>query len=251
MRKIVVIGIGTGNPEHMTMEGLTALRSADVLFVPTKGEDKAQLAAVRHAIVERFAAPGLRVTEFALPVRDAANPSYEAGVADWHDAIAGQYRTMIADMDESETAALLVWGDPGLYDSTLRILERVRALGEEFSIRVVPGITAIAALTAAFAIPLNSVGNPVIITTGRKLAQGWPEGADSVVVMLDGKQTFASIDPEGLHIYWAGYVGMSEQILIEGALSEVSGTIAKTREAARAEHGWIMDIYLLRRAVGR
>src|SRR5690554_2557289 len=100
----------------MTMEGLTALRSAGALFVPTKGEDKAQLAAVRHAIVERFAAPGLRVTGFALPVRDAANPSYEAGVANWHDAIAGQYQAMIADMDESDTAALLVWGDPGLYD---------------------------------------------------------------------------------------------------------------------------------------
>src|SRR5690606_12704350 len=186
---------------------------------------------------ERFAAPGLRVTEFALPVRDAANPSYEAGVADWHDAIAGQYRAMIAEMGESETAALLVWGDPGLYDSTLRILERVRARGQEVSIRVVPGITAIAALTAAFAMPLNSVGNPGTMTTRRKLAQGCPARADSVVVMLNGKQTCATIEPEGLHIYWAGYVGVSQQILIEGALSEVSGTIAKTREAARDEHG--------------
>src|SRR5690554_3274070 len=121
MRKIVLIGIGTGNPDHLTVAGIDALKSADILFLPTKGAEKAQLAAIRRDIVARFAGGSARSVEFALPVRDAGNPDYAGGVSDWHDAIAGQYREMIAAMEPEETAALLVWGDPGLYDSTLRI----------------------------------------------------------------------------------------------------------------------------------
>ncbi len=248
MRSILVIGIGTGNPDHMTIEGIDALKSADVVFIPTKGEEKAQLAAVRHAICDRHCRPGARLVEFALPVRDVANKDYVAGVGDWHAAIADQYAQMIGGMGETETGALLVWGDPGLYDSTLRILEKVYGAGPGFRLRVIPGITAIQALTAAFAIPLNTVGNPVAITTGRQLvAEGWPDAADSVVVMLDGQKSYARIDPNGVHIWWGAYVGMSEQILIEGPLGAVAEEISRTRDAARVRHGWIMDIYLLRR----
>lgn len=248
MRTLVIIGIGTGNPRHMTVEGTDALREADVIFVPTKGEDKAQLAAIRREIIARYGADRQKTVEFALPVRDAQSPDYAVGVNEWHDAIADQYAQMIEQMGADQTGALLVWGDPGLYDSTLRILERVKARGGAFDVRVIPGVTAIAALTAAFAIPLNTIGNPVTITTGRKLREGWPEGADTVVVMLDGQQSFAEIDPEGIHIYWAAYVGMEAQILIAGPLASVRGEIIAAREAARDSHGWIMDIYLLRRA---
>ena len=50
--------------------------------------------------------------------------------------------------------ALMVWGDPALYDSTLRIARRLTPCPR---LRVVPGITAVQALTAAHAIPLNTV----------------------------------------------------------------------------------------------
>lgn len=252
MRTIFVIGIGTGNPDHMTLAGISALKAADLLFIPTKGAEKAQLAAVRHAIVARHGADGQRIVEFALPPRDTAHPDYREGVSDWHGAIAGRYAEMIRAMGADETAALLVWGDPGLYDSTLRILERARDMGPDmgaaFSVRVVPGITAISALTAAFGIALNTIGNPVTITTGRKLAAGWPEGADSVVVILDGQQAYGRIDPLGIDIYWAAYVGMEAEILMSGRLLDMAEEITAARAAARARHGWIMDIYLLRKA---
>jgi precorrin-6A synthase len=247
MRKIVLIGIGTGNPDHITVEGINALARANVVFIPTKGEEKAELASIRRDICARYLGADARIVGFALPVRDAARSDYEAGVADWHERIAGQYAELIGEMGDGETAALLVWGDPGLYDSTLRILQRVREMVFAFDVQVIPGITAIQALTAAFAIPLNTVGNPVAVTTGRKLLEGWPEGADSVVVMLDGKQSFARIDPTGLYIWWGAYVGMAQQILIEGPLAEVADRIVAARDAARAENGWIMDVYLLRK----
>lgn len=248
MRKIVLVGIGTGNPDHLTFEGRDALNGADAVFVPTKGEEKAALRAIRREICDRHIDGAPKIVEFALPERDGDNPDYRAGVDDWHAEIAARYAALIGGMGPDETGAFLVWGDASLYDSTLRILARAKEAGAPpFSVRVVPGVTAIQVLTAAFAIPLNTIGNPITITTGRRLAEGWPEGADSVVVMLDGRKAFGQIDPDGVHIYWGAYVGMDRQILIEGALGAVRDEIARVRDEARARHGWVMDVYLLRR----
>lgn len=249
MKKLFVIGIGTGNPEHLSMQAIAALNTTDVIFIPTKGEEKSALAAVRTTICERYISRPYELVEYPISARNEAIGDYTQRVLDWHDLIATRYAEMFSKAPDDATGALLVWGDPGLYDSTLRILESVRARTDlAFDLEVIPGITAIAALTAAFAIPLNTIGNPVTITTGRKLAAGWPDGADSVVVMLDGNKTYAGIDPENLHIYWAAYAGMGDQILIEGPLAEVRDQISATRDAARARHGWIMDIYLLRQS---
>lgn len=247
MRKIVLIGIGTGHPDHITVEGVNALNGADLVLLPTKGADKADLADLRRGIVARHAVTPPMIREFALPVRAADNPAYLDGVGDWHAAIAALYGQLLGETQEDATVALLVWGDPSLYDSTLRILDRVKAAGLDFSLRVVPGITAIQALTAAFCIPLNTLGAPVLITTGRRLTEGWPEGADTVAVMLDGKQSFMHLVGRGLHIWWGAYLGSTDQMLIEGALDAVADRIVEARAAARARHGWIMDTYLLRR----
>ncbi|MBX9873317.1 MAG: precorrin-6A synthase (deacetylating), partial [Beijerinckiaceae bacterium] len=151
------------------------------------------------------------------------------------------------ELAEGQTGALLVWGDPALYDSTLRIVERVRDGGLPLDWQVIPGISSVQALAARHRIPLNRIGEPVLITTGRKLAEGLPLAPDGVVVMLDGEQAFAKIPPEGLEIFWGAYLGTPDEILIAGPLAEVANTIARIRAEARARHGWIMDIYLLRR----
>ena len=121
-------------------------------------------------------------------------------------------------------------------------------LAPQLTIRVIPGITAVQALTAAHAIPLNDVGAPVTITTGRQLrANGWPDHVDTMVVMLDGEQSFTTLDPAQFDIWWGAYLGMAEEILIAGPLDHVQEQIITTRAAARDDHGWIMDCYLLRR----
>lgn len=244
MTQLHLIGIGTGNPDHLTLQAIKALNAADLVMIPRKGEDKADLAELRRAICrEVITNSRTLIAEFDLPRRDAANPDYRVGVDDWHDAIARVWQATIAQHGAPEHVALLVWGDPSLYDSTLRIAGR---LG--LPVTVVPGITSIQALTAAHGIPLNEIGQAVTITTGRQLAEhGWPEGADSVIVMLDGKCSFQAIDPADVFIWWGAYVGMAEQIVLSGPLVEIGPRILTRREAARAAHGWIMDIYLLRR----
>lgn len=239
---IWLIGIGTGSPAHITLEGVAALRAASLILVPQKGAGKDDLAEIRHRILTHSGSKA-RIVHFDYPERDPALPYLER-VDRWHDEIACRWQTAIAQHQTDGPVALLVWGDPSLYDSTLRIAGR---LEPKPKVRVVPGITAIQALTAAHTIPLNTVNGPVHVTTGRQLRDfGLPE-APSVVVMLDGECSFQSIDATGLHIWWGAYLGSDDQILIDGPLAEVSARIVQTRSDARAKHGWIMDTYLLRR----
>ncbi|MBM3612273.1 MAG: precorrin-6A synthase (deacetylating) [Alphaproteobacteria bacterium] len=241
-----LIGIGTGNPDHLTAEGRGALRAAEVVLIPQKGTDKSDLAELRLEILRACGARA-RVVPFAMPVRDDSLP-YAQRVDRWHDDIAQIWaRTIVATRPEGPVA-LMVWGDPGLYDSTLRIAARLQPPPR---LRVVPGITALQALTAAHTIPFNTVGGAVTVTTGRRLRDhGWPEGAETVVVMLDGDCSFTALPPDGRQIWWGAYLGMAEQVLDAGPLAEAGPRIIAIRAAARARHGWIMDTYLLRRVPG-
>jgi precorrin-6A synthase len=250
MIDLSLIGIGSGNPDHLTLQAVKAINAADLILIPRKGETKADLAELRRSICAGVLSnPGARIAEFDLPQRAADHPDYRAGVDAWHDAIAAVWQQTIRDALGSEgRVALLVWGDPSLYDSTLRIAGRV-ARAMPLRVSVVPGITSLQALTAAHAIPLNEIGAPFIVTTGRQLRDhGWPAGVDTVAVMLDGECSFRSIAPQGVTIWWGAYVGMAEQIILSGPLAELSDRIAERRAQARADHGWIMDIYILRRS---
>jgi precorrin-6A synthase len=241
-RDLWLVGIGTGNPEHVTLEGMRLLRQAGVVLVPRKA-GKDDLAALRLAIL-RAAGAEARVIPFDMPERDPALP-YAERVEAWHDEIARRWATALQGAPAGPVA-LLVWGDPGLYDSTLRIAAR---LDPAPRLTVVPGVTALQALTAAHAVPFNTVNGAVTVTTGRRLRDhGWPEGAETLVVMLDGECSFQALDPAGLWIWWGGFLGMAEQVLESGPLAEAGPRIVETRAAARARHGWIMDTYLLRRA---
>jgi len=241
-----LIGIGTGNPAHVTLEGQAALRDAALILVPRKGPDKADLAELRHRIIADSGTTA-KVVEFDMPVRDETLP-YAARVSRWHEEIAEIWNEALTGSNVRRPIALLVWGDPGLYDSTLRIAGR---LPLRPTVRVVPGITSLQALTAAHAIPFNTVNGAVTVTTGRRLREeGWPDGAETVVVMLDGECSFQTLEPEGLHIWWGGFLGMPEQVLDAGPLREAAPRIVATRAEARDRHGWIMDCYLLRKCAG-
>jgi len=141
-----------------------------------------------------------------------------------------------------------VWGDPSLYDSTIAVIDEIIA-GAAFELQydVVPGISSVHALTARHRVPLNRVGGAVQITTGRRLAEGFPDGADDVVVMLDAHCSFKRVLHEDLDIFWGAYLGTHDEILVSGHLSDVAEEIQQRRRKARKRKGWIMDCYLQRR----
>lgn len=251
MIDLTLIGIGTGDPEQLTLAAIRAMNAADLILLPRKGEDKTDLIAVRRHICASVLTGDTRIVEFDLPVRRGQG-DYLGAVQDWHDAIAACWAEQLAvHLPAGGRLALLVWGDPSLYDSTLRIAERLRALGVDLRVSVVPGISSLQALTAAHAIPLNALAEPVVVTTGRQLRDhGWPAQADSVAVMLDGGCAFQAVDPAGVRIWWGAYLGMAGQTLVAGKLTLVAPHIVEQRAALRARHGWIMDIYLMRKEKG-
>jgi precorrin-6A synthase len=242
-----LIGIGCGDPEQLTLAAVGAINAADLILIPRKGEEKSDLAELRRDICARvLTSCRTRLVEFDLPVRDSDREDYRGGVDDWHDAVATIWAHEIkAHLGPDGRVAFLIWGDPSLFDSSLRIARRLEPPPH---IEVIPGITAIQALCAAHAIPLNEIGAPFVVTTGRRLREaGWPAGAETVVVMLDGATAFQSLDPTGLQIWWGAYLGMPYQIVFSGPLADIGDTIVAARAEARTRHGWIMDSYILKR----
>lgn len=248
MKQILLIGIGAGDPDYVTIQAVKALNRVDVFFVLDKGEVKQDLVDVRQEILDRHVERSYRVVEARDPERDRSTPAYAEAVHDWRrrraDVCEELIRTELAD---GETGAFLVWGDPSLYDSTLAIVEDILARGDvEFDYEVVPGITSVQALVAKHRTSLNRVGRPVQITTGRRLAEGFPDDVDDVVVMLDAHNSFTGVGDD-VDIYWGAYVGTPDELLVSGPVHEVGERIVATRAEARERKGWIMDTYLLRR----
>lgn len=247
MTSIKVIGIGPGGPQQVTQAAVAAMNAVDVFLVADKGAAKQDLVGARREICERWITGQYRFVDVPDPQRgpdaerDAA--AYERGVAEWHRARTDRYREIIA-ADPGLTYGFLVWGDPGFYDSTLRV---VAALARDLPIEceVLPGISAVQLLAARHGVPLNRVGQPFLVTTGRRLLEDFRDGLD-VVVMLDGHLTCRGLAGRGLEICWGAFLGDPREVLVRGALDKVLDELVDRRATLREEHGWVMDTYLLR-----
>ncbi len=241
--KLSLIGIGCGNPAHLTLEAIAAINAADLILLPEKGAEKAALAGLRQAILgAHLRNPSALLRAFAMPQR-RKDQGYLQGVSDWHDEIAACWQAEIAAAGNPAHVALLVWGDPSLYDSSLRIAARLDPAPE---IRVVPGITSLSMLTAAHGIALNTLGESVAILPARVLREaGWPAGITTLAVFLDDGGTLGAL-PDDCQIWWGAYLGMAGESLLAGRLGDIRTEIAHLRQSLRARHGWIMDLYLLR-----
>jgi len=250
MRELLVVGMGPGHPDQITVQAVQALNRADVFFFVDKGDAKSGLNAARDEILRRHVTrPGFRVVMIPEAPRDRSPADYQGTVRDWHEARAQVLGAAIAaELAEDGVGAFLVWGDPSVYDSTLRIVDLILARGAvAFTCTVIPGVTSVQALAAAHRVPLNRIGEPIHITPARRIAGGLPEGLDSAVVMLDSGFTAAGLDDPELTVFWGAYLSMPDETLIHGRVSEVAEQITATKAALRARHGWIMDTYLLRR----
>ncbi len=249
MRTILVIGIGAGSPDYLTIGAIKAMNRADVFFMPDKGKEKAGLNAIRLAMLEQFVEQKrYRLVEFDIPSRRRAEtPDYRESVEEWRGKLEAAYERMFAELPENGVGAFLVWGDPALYDGTLRILKDMQAAGWELAIEVIPGISAPQALAAQHQVTLNRVGEAVTITTGRRVAEGEADSLSSAVVMLDNHQAFRRFAGEGAEIFWGAYLGTADEILVAGPVSQAMDEIDRLRTEAQADNGWIMDTYMIRR----
>lgn len=249
--KIHLVGIGGGHPDQITVQAIDKLRVVDVFLVADKGAGVGDLAQARTEILARHVPGDYRVIQVADPERDRKPADYGTAVLDWHDARARAYEKVLLDLDPALTVGFLVWGDPALYDSTIRVVERVRDFGTlDIEYDVTPGVSSVSMLAAAHKLVLNRIGGPIVITTGRALLKDVAGGADNIVVMLDGNMACRELVGTGKWgIHWGANLGTADEQLVSGPLDDVLGEIEQARATLKEQHGWVMDTYLLRRRV--
>lgn len=251
-RELLLIGIGAGDPDWITLEAVRAIQSLDVLFVVVKSDDLDDLVRARRDVIERHRDAPIRTVELRDPPRPwRTAPDYDGAVALWRAQRRESWGAAVAaELGDGQVGGFLVWGDPSLYESTLAIARQLiddAPPDAPVSLRVVPGVSSVLALAARHRIPLNRQGRAVQISPARLLRDGVPDGVDDVVVMLDQHQVFAAIDPAGLDLYWGAYLGTPDEILISGRLADVRDEVLRVRAEAAARKGWMFDTYLLRR----
>lgn len=242
MNVIHVVGFGMG-PHHLTWEAAEALTEADYVLAVRKGADD-PLLEVRRGICAEF---GLELVEVPDPERERDDPrDYPGAVRDWHQARVAAFADEIQERDG--IGAFLVWGDPSLYDSTLRIVD---SLTERLDLtgRVVPGISAPQMLAARHRVVLHDIGQPVHITTARRMRAEIDAGQRNLMVMLTSDPTLAELADPGLaewHLWWGANLGAESEQLVAGRLGDVVTQLDAARETARDKAGWVMDLFLLR-----
>ncbi|HBD21864.1 MULTISPECIES: precorrin-6A synthase (deacetylating) [Dietzia] len=247
-RRVRVVGIGSGGLDQVTVEAVTALRASDYALAAVKGPAD-PLVDLRRQLLARHA-PGLPLVGVTDPQRDRSSSStsshggYRGVVLDWHEARSLAWERVLAERPGD--VAIPVWGDPAFYDSTLRIVDRIAERGRlDLDVEVVPGISALQVLAARHRIVLHEIGGTVTVTTGRRLREAVAAGADNVVVMLNADLPLDEF-PDW-QIWWGGNLGDADETLVAGRVGDVLAELRGHRERLRAEHGWVMDVYLLRK----
>ncbi|WP_405106820.1 precorrin-6A synthase (deacetylating) [Micromonospora sp. NBC_01405] len=249
-RRLALVGLGPGDPELVTAQAARVLNEVAYFLVADKTAQHpgtADLIAMREAICERHVTGQWRLVHVPDPERDRADPAdYATAVRDWHEARAQVYEQAL--LDNPGDAAVLVWGDPALYDSAIRLADRIVERGRvDVAVEVVPGLSSVQLLAARHRLVLNAIGGPITITTGRRLLEDAAAG-DNLVVMLDGALTCRRLpEPSTWQIWWGANLGSSDEQLVAGRLDEVADAIWSRRAEVKQGRGWVMDTYLLRR----
>jgi precorrin-6A synthase len=250
-RRLALVGLGPGDPELVTAEAVRVLNEVDYFLVADKTAahpGTSDLIAMREAICERHLVRPWHLVAVPDPERDRADPAdYAGAVRDWHEARSLAFEQAL--LDHPGDAAVLVWGDPALYDSAIRLANRIVERGVvDVAVEVIPGLSSVQLLAARHRLVLNVIGGPITITTGRSLLDDAGDH-DNLVVMLDGALTCRQLpEPAGWNIWWGANLGSPAEQLVAGRLSDVVEEIWERRSAVRAAQGWVMDTYLLRRA---
>ncbi|MCW2835840.1 MAG: hypothetical protein JWN68_3793 [Nocardioides sp.] len=235
--RVRILGIGMG-PQHVTPEVADVLRACDYVVAADKGDNDGLLAA-RRVVAGAY---GVELVAVADPERDRSDGvDYPAAVREWHAARVAAYETVLRE--RGGEAAFLVWGDPSLYDSTLRIVEEL-ATRLPLDYDVLPGISAPQLLAARHRIVLHPVGAPVHITTARRLRDDVSAGQTNLLVMLTSSLDLAGL--EDWTIWWGANLGTPSEELVAGRVGEVLGELGAARARAKESAGWVMDVHLLR-----
>jgi precorrin-2/cobalt-factor-2 C20-methyltransferase len=218
--RLIGVGLGPGDPEHVTLKALRTLREADRVFAPEGGR-AAEIAAA-HVDVEPL----------AFGMSDAAS-------RDEHWDRAG---AAIVEVARSGTAAFATIGDPNLYSTFTYVAHTVRALLPDVVVETVPGITAMQDLAARSGTVLAEGRDRLALvpyTAGDAALRDALAGFDTVVIYKGGRQLPAvlqAVEDAGGHAVYGEELGRGGETLVapEGAAPYMSTVIVPPARSGRA-----------------
>lgn len=137
------MGVGPGDPDLLTVAAVRAIESAHTVAYPVAREGAVGMAA---SVAEPWLAPGQRRLPLVFPMVAAAEPRRQA----WH----GAADRLAAEVAGGRAVVLLCEGDVSLFASSSYVLLALRDRHPALPVRLIPGISAVAAAAAAGAWPL-------------------------------------------------------------------------------------------------
>lgn len=128
--KFIVVGVGPGDPDLVTIGALKIIEKADLVLSPHSKHERASVAeqAVRAHL------PNMNVCPILFPmINDAAKRDAE---------LADQLEALRPKWENAETAVLPVIGDSTLYATGFYLYELWKKLAPSLELELVPGISA-------------------------------------------------------------------------------------------------------------
>ncbi|SBO43446.1 Precorrin-2 C20-methyltransferase [Cyanobium sp. NIES-981] len=139
----MLVGVGPGDPELLTVAAVRALRAAAVVAYPVARQGGEGMAAA-------IAAPWLGEHQRRLPLVFPMVAEAAPRLAAWRAAA----DALAAEVAAGRGVVLLCEGDVSLFASSSYVLLALRRRHPACPVRLIPGVTAVAAAAAAGAWPL-------------------------------------------------------------------------------------------------
>ena len=168
------VGVGTGNPELITLKALRILQSVPVVAYPASETGNS----FARSIVAEFLQGNQIEIPIVLPFKleNSAQPSYDKAS-----------EQLAEHLNRGRDVAVLCEGDPFFYGSFMYIYDR---LSQKFDTEIIPGISSVMASAAMIGIPLTYRNDVFMVLSGilsQEVIKEKLKVADAAVIIKLGK----------------------------------------------------------------
>ncbi len=141
--KLFGVGIGSGDPDFITLKAAKTIKNVDHVYVPRSSEKAKSLA---ESIANDLLADDRSIVELTFPMtKDHAILN-----ENWKKAAIRIYDDLLTGKD----VAFLTLGDPSLYSTFAYLSKSLRSIDSDVVIEVIPGISSPFACAAAAGVSL-------------------------------------------------------------------------------------------------
>lgn len=168
------LGVGTGNPELITLKALRILQSVSVVAYPASETGNS----FARSIVAEFLQDNQIEIPIVLPFK------LEKSAQPFYDKASEQ---LAEHLNNGQDVAVLCEGDPFFYGSFMYIYDR---LSQKFNTEIVPGISSVMAGAAMIRIPLTYRNDVFMVVSGilsEEVLKEKLKVADAAVIIKLGK----------------------------------------------------------------